>query len=489
MSDHPKFIVCVFDGLRRDMITVEAMPNLRRFMDEGADFPMSRSVFPTATRVNAVALGHGATPDRTGMISNKCFDARIFEDRLFDTSAINDFHAANAAYEGRFINAVSLGEAAHAAGFKTAVIGSGSAGTTRWVNPMAEPLGHIGLCLRDWSSSVPKSYADDILSRFGPIPPATTPNIERQILQTDMLLDAVLPENDPDIAIVWYTDPDATYHPHGIGSPESWVALANTDEQFGRILEWRDTSAERDRVQLITLSDHSHLSATRKIDLKGEMAAAGFAMGDSFEEGFDYVGAKGYGGVVSVRDNDARRIRDLVTWLAAQPWCGMIFTAGGDGTEGSVPGTLDRALLMIEHPRAPDVYFMMRTNNDENLHGFSGGTCFDAKYNEGGAVHGGLHPKEINNVMAAGGSAFNAAYRSALPAGIVDIAPTILHLLGCDRPQSMTGRVLAEALTDATIAPDGYETTEHAAGVSPRRHMLRRWQVGDTEYIDQGWLE
>ena len=38
MTSRPKFIICVFDGLRRDMITTTGMPNLRQFIDEGTDF-------------------------------------------------------------------------------------------------------------------------------------------------------------------------------------------------------------------------------------------------------------------------------------------------------------------------------------------------------------------------------------------------------------------------------------------------------------------
>ena len=489
MISHPKFIICVFDGLRRDMVTAAGAPNLRQFIDQGTDFSLSRSVFPTATRVNSVALGHGTTPNVSGMVANKLFEPGVFNGRLFDTSTIEGFHAANNAHNGRYLSAVSLGEAADAAGFKTAVVGSGSPGTTRWVNPMAEPLGHIGLCLRDWSSSVPKAYADHIVARFGPIPPAATPNIARQILQTDMFLESVLPETNPDTSVVWFTDPDATYHPHGVGSPESWAAVGNVDDQFGRILEWRQASDERDRIQIFALSDHGEIAATHKVDLKAEMASAGLDLHDHFLENVDYAGSKGYGSVINVRDGDKGRIRNLVAWLEQQPWCGMIFTAGGDGVEGCVPGTLDQSLVMIDHPRTPDVYFMMRTHDDLNAYGFVGGTFYDAKYKEGGAVHGGLHLKEIHNIMAAQGSLFKGAYQSAVPAGITDIAPTILHLIGCETPSSMTGRVLAEALSENPSAPAVFETMTHTVGTSPRRHVLRRWKVGETRYIDSGWLE
>jgi hypothetical protein len=74
----PRFVVFVFDALRRDMITPVHMPHLRRFLDEGCDFPSSRCVFPSATRINAAALVCGAVPSATGVIANKFFDANVY---------------------------------------------------------------------------------------------------------------------------------------------------------------------------------------------------------------------------------------------------------------------------------------------------------------------------------------------------------------------------------------------------------------------------
>ncbi len=56
----PRFIIVAFDALRRDMITEALAPTLRRFLDEGCAFPLSRCVFSPVTRVNAAALGCGA---------------------------------------------------------------------------------------------------------------------------------------------------------------------------------------------------------------------------------------------------------------------------------------------------------------------------------------------------------------------------------------------------------------------------------------------
>jgi len=53
----------------------------------------------------------------------------------------------------------------------------------------------------------------------------------------------------------------------------------------------------------------------------------------------------------------------------------------------------------------------------------------------------------------------------------------------------MSGRVLAEALSDGSTEEKTYETMTYGTGKSPRRHVLRCWRVGWTRYIDTGWLE
>ncbi len=145
MKAHPKFIIVTFDGLRRDMITPDLAPHLFRFLNQGTDFPLSRSVFPSATRVNAAALSAGAAPIHTGVVANKYFDQNVFKDRAIHTGKYDHFLAAQKAYQGRFIDIPTLGECVAQAGYSVAVISSGSAGTTSLLNPKAQKLGHVTL--------------------------------------------------------------------------------------------------------------------------------------------------------------------------------------------------------------------------------------------------------------------------------------------------------------------------------------------------------
>ena len=57
-----KFLFCLFDGLRRDFVRQDTMPNLSTFRESWVDFPNSSSVFPSETRVQVSSFVTGAFP-------------------------------------------------------------------------------------------------------------------------------------------------------------------------------------------------------------------------------------------------------------------------------------------------------------------------------------------------------------------------------------------------------------------------------------------
>lgn len=489
MPAPPRFAIFVFDALRRDMINAEHMPHLRRFIDEGCDFPDSRCVFPSETRVNAASLACGAMPAATGVIANKFFDPRVYADRLFHTAKHDDMQAAERAYGGGFVTAPTLGELLADAGHTLAVVSTGSAGATHLLNPRSRRLGQVTLALSDWRRSTPTDYAATILTRHGPIPPGAKPNIERIRLQMDMVLASVLPDVAPQGLIVWFSDPDSTYHDCGIGSPESVAAIRNTDVQFGRFLDvWR-SHPDRARCTIVVCSDHAQVSAERRIEVRAALEAGGLAVGASLDASTSIAGSLGYSGALHVADAAAKHIAAIAHWLNAQPWCGNVFTPGGDGVRGSVPGTLDRALLGLDHARTPQVYYTMRADEAENRWGLPGTCWYDSKEVPlGGGTHGGLHRIEMNNLLALQGERYKCGYRSAWPAGITDIAPTLLDELGLHVPVQMSGRVLREAVMQGG-EPPCVETVVARSESGSHAQCLRLWRVGTTAYIDRGWVE
>jgi hypothetical protein len=486
----PAGIIFVFDALRRDMITAELAPELRAFIDAGSDFPSSRCVFPSVTRVNASALACGAAPGATGVVANKVYDPAVFPGELLHTGLHDHIQAAERAYRGRFVSAVTLGDALAEHGRKLAVVSSGSAGTTHLLDPRAAWHGHVRLCMSDWRASCPDRYAVEILRRFGPIPPGAKPNVERIALQTRIALEAVLPEIEPDVLVMWFSDPDSTYHYCGIGSPESREAIRNVDRQFGRMLELWRSAPDRDRCQVFVCSDHGQVTARERIHVKQQMRESGLPIGSALGGEHVFAGSTGYHGAIRVRSGDAREAGRLARWLLARPWCGHVFTPGGDGVRGSVPGTLDRAMLMLGEDRAPDVYYTMRSDDQPNNWNVPGSCFFDSsEVRVGGGVHGGLNVLEMNNLLAAQGSLFRSAYRSPWPASQTDIVPTILHALELPVPATATGRVLGEALVERGFEPPAPQSAEVSAETASSRQCVRLWRVGGTRYVDHGWIE
>mgnify|MGYP003693627891 CR=1 FL=1 len=69
----------------------------------------------------------------------------------------------------------------------------------------------------------------------------------------------------------------------------------------------------------------------------------------------------------------------------------------------------------------------------------------------GVAGHGTSSPYDIHNTLIAAGRTFASARASEVPTSNVDLAPTLLRLLGLPVPQTMTGRVIEEGLKSGSL--------------------------------------
>jgi hypothetical protein len=171
--------------------------------------------------------------------------------------------------------------------------------------------------------------------------------------------------------------------------------------------------------------------------------------------------------------NDAARVAAIVAALQARPEVGAIFTRGA--------GTLPYAVARWSHPRSGAILVSANWTDRANEHGFKGTTA------QGGvAGHGTSSPFDIHNTLIAAGPDFREGAVSEVPTGNVDIAPTLLHLLGLPVPPSMSGRVIAEGLRagpqpstlrverfrERVATPDGrYELTAHLSQVDGRTYL------------------
>ena len=114
-----------------------------------------------------------------------------------------------------------------------------------------------------------------------------------------------------------------------------------------------------------------------------------------------------------------------------------------------------------------------------------------ADYPAGRGMHLSLCPYDMHNILIAAGPDFRSGVLDDLPTGNVDVAPTILWVLGLKPPQPMDGRVLTEALTIKGprlrnhTEPKHIET-EGRVGNTVWRQYLNFSQVNGVFYNDKG---
>jgi arylsulfatase A-like enzyme len=162
----------------------------------------------------------------------------------------------------------------------------------------------------------------------------------------------------------------------------------------------------------------------------------------------------------------------------------VIFTA-----EGRAEGTFPLELIHAMSARwGPDVLFTFPWTSTPNAYGVRGTDVGDAN-SKVTSDHGSLSPWTIRNTLLAWGPAFKRGVVSPVPAGNVDVTPTILALHGMDAA-GVDGRVLREAFRDG---PDEEQiavatrvhTVEAAAGAY--RAVVQMSEVDGRRYLDKGW--
>ena len=480
-----RVLIVAFDALRPDMVSPSLMPNLYQFAAKGAYFPEARSTFPTETRVNQTALITGCYPERHGIVGNRFQDSKASPGRLFNTGDETQLAAGDKRLGGKLLDVPSLGEILRQNDLNYAVISAGTPGGTRILHHKAESIGGFRLSLVRPDATQPAGALDEVIQSCGPIPKASVPSLDWTQYATDVYLDYVEPRYAPDVMVLWYCEPDVSYHQIGIGTPENIEAIRTVDYEFGRILARNKEKAVEDQLHIVTMSDHGMVTLLgQKLDLTSKFEAAGFSVGETTDDGADVALALASAGGVYVRDSDPVLIQEVVAWLQQQTWCGPLFTRNRSDT-------LSQAQIFTEHRRAADISLVLKSDDARNKSGIEGSTVHDCGYPEGGGMHGGLHECEVRTWLAMQGAGIRSAYRSPIPAGNVDILPTVLHLLDLEIPPHIQGRLLAEALDafSSIELPKCIEERHTATGIDGYRAHIILDRLDKHRYLRRAWRE
>lgn len=465
-------LVIVVDGLRPDYVTPEVMPRLTRLGRRGIVFNAHHSVFPTVTRVNASSFVTGAYPETHGLLGNTIYIPSVNRSRGLDTGQHERLQEVAKA-EGKLLTARALGEILERAGKKLLVVSSGSSGSALLLNPATEdgPIVNVDFIR-------PPALVKQVHAAIGKVPAHATPNDGQNQYAIDAYLMVGLTDLHPDVTMMWLNDPDGTAHANGIGTELTRRSLALVDAGIGRIEDALAAKGLLAQTNIIVTSDHGFSTHTGGVRIEEILKP----LTNTTPNGSDIVVAEG--AVYMRGGHDRTRLATIVAALQKHKDVGAIFTRGtpGGGSEGEIPGTLSFDVARWHHPRSGDVLVSANWTSDANAAGFKGTTS-----QNGVAGHGASSPFDIHNTLIAAGPDFREGTTSAVPTGNVDVAPTLLHLLGLPVPSTMTGRVILEGLRTGPL-PSTIAVEHRAETVQTRDGSYRLTAnlsiVGGKRYLD-----
>jgi arylsulfatase A-like enzyme len=336
-----------------------------------------------------------------------------------------------------------------------------------------------------------------ILGKFGPAPPkgGAADRYDATVAWTQRVLrEYVLPELGPSVIINWLTEPDHTQHHAGVGSPSARAALRHDDDQIADVLAALDGLGLAASTAIFVVSDHGFSTNSAGVDVEQELIAAGLKA--SADSGDVVLASSGQAVGLHVAGHDGDRIARIARFVQSRDWGGVLFAAPrapGD-PRGAVEGTFSLALIHVANgERGPDLLVTFPWTSGVNAFGVPG---TDLACVSGGATllasdHGSMSPWNVRNTLLAWGADFKKGVTVRVPAGNVDVAPTILALLGIDERDGMDGRVLVEAFARGpdeaqvavhtrvhTVEAGAYRAALQVSEVDGHRYVAKSWRIG-----------
>ena len=337
--------------------------------------------------------------------------------------------------------------------------------------------------------TLPRDVLGKITNLYGAFPNITNVSLTRNDWTTEALVDPLWKEGVPDFSLLWMNEPDASQHATGPGSAKSLTAIKNADDNLARVLHALDEKGVRDKTDILLVSDHGFSTIVSMVDLADSLKSAGINATREFTKppakGDVMVVGDGGSVLLYVVGHDQKVVQQLVNFLQSWSYTGVIFT------RRQMEGAFSLDQVHIDAPAAADVFVSLRWTADKNDAGTPGMIFSDvSEYGPGQGMHGTLSHFDMHNMLIAAGPDFRAGVVDHLPTGNVDVAPTVLWILGVRPPRPMDGRILTEALTIPAPKIKSYEpghleaTKELETGIW--HQYLNFTEVNGVIYYDEG---
>ena len=506
-------VVVVWDGMRPDFVTEQNTPALWKLAQDGVTFRNHHAVYLSATNVNGTALATGAYPGHSGLIANQEYRPEINNKKWTDVQDPAVVRKGDELSGGKYLAVPTIAELVQAAGQRTVIAAAKGVGLLQ--DRHADPRRAKDSVTLFEGNSLPPATLAPIAGALGPFPKLSALTFARSDAWTmKALTDFLWKDRVPAFSLLWLSEPDGTQHQTAPGAPEALAAMKSSDDNLARVLTALDRQHARETTDVLVVSDHGFSTIEHAIDLRVILKDAGFDVATEFAAepaaGQIMVVANGGSVLFHIIGHDSAVARRLVEFLQRSDFAGVIFTR--ESMEGTF--TLDKAKIDPPSPsygvagneHAPDVVMSFRWNENKNQFGVPGMIDADWQRAAGKGTHATLSRFDMHNTLIATGPDFRRGQTDELPSGNVDLAPTILAILGIKSPQLMDGRVLSEAMvksgrrgdTDSShgeIDNQALKAKTETIGAKKNfesgkpgfwRQTLQISRVGSTIYLDEG---
>jgi arylsulfatase A-like enzyme len=480
-------VLIVWDGMRPDFVSKENTPTLFEMSRHGVTFLHHHPVYVSSTEVNGTALATGVYPAQSTIIANDEFRPSIDPREPIEIQSLAVVRKGDVLSHDHYLAYPTVSEILHENGLRTVVAGTKPIALLH--DRAARGEGALDVTLFA-GQTLPADVKEKLVAACGPFPSAGATKTNADQWTTSALISQLWKDGVPPFSLLWLAEPDYSQHKDGPGAPGPMLAIKNCDDALARVLQALKEKNAADSTDVIVVSDHGFSTVLQVINVAETLKKAGLRVFDKFPSDNPAPGdimVVSDGGVVLcyVTGHEVHQTEEAVHCLQAQPYTGVIFT------KKAIAGTFPLAEAHMDSPYAPDIVVVLRWKPDASKYGVPGMIYCDRAYdipNKGS--HSTLSPTEMHNTGVAFGPDFVSGMSDTMPTGNIDIAPTILWILGVQPKQKMSGRVLSEAL-NASAPPVGAVESHHEEATWQGdgfiwRQYLDISEVNGVTYLDQG---
>ncbi|HWB60837.1 MAG TPA: alkaline phosphatase family protein [Chthoniobacteraceae bacterium] len=481
-------VLVVWDGMRPDFVTEKYAPTLFKLSHDGVVFQNNHAAYVTSTEVNGTVLSTGVYPDRSHLIANIEYRPSIDPLSPFGTEMSEAIRKGDA--DGKYIAVPTVEEILQAHGFRTVVAGTKAVAllpdrSEKRVSDAAKS----SVVIYNGKSIPPTAIDDATRALGGAFPPEVNfPNVDEDAWTTRALTEFLWKDGVPKFSLLWMSDPDFSQHNSAPGAPIALGAIKSVDDNLARVLAALDAKGVRDTTDVIVVSDHGFSTVEKNSHAIMDLTQAGFSATDKFKEapkpGDLMVVSVSGSLLLYVSGHDAAVVQKLVDFFQGWGDTGVILT------KQKMTGTFTLEQAHVDSPEAPDVMVSLRWDDNANKYGVPGSIHAEPARKVGQGMHATLSKFDMHNTLIAEGPDFKHNAVDGYPTGNVDVAPTILWLLGVTPPAKPDGRVLFEALAgfpydNGAVTSNMVESARNEKNIHWRQY-LKFTHFKESVYLDEG---